>query len=98
FPGVTVNLAVHNGEELLRQLAGNLTDLAIMARPPENMDITSAPFAPHPYVFVAAPDHPLARRRKIPLHALVGEPLVLREQGSETRNSLQVCFGRRAKE
>ena len=29
-----LNLAVHNREELLAQLADNLTDLAIMVRPP----------------------------------------------------------------
>lgn len=32
--GVVLNLTVHNREELLRHLAENLTDLAIMVRPP----------------------------------------------------------------
>ena len=32
--GVTLNLAVHNREDLLHQLADNLTDLAVMVRPP----------------------------------------------------------------
>ena len=98
FPGVTLNLAVHNREELLRQLAGNLTDLAIMARAPEGADTVHASFAPHPYVFVAAPDHPLTRRRNIALHTLAHEPFVVREKGSDTRNSLEHCFGHIAKE
>jgi DNA-binding transcriptional LysR family regulator len=94
-PGVTLNLAVHNREELLHQMANNLTDLAIMVRPPRGMDTVSEPFAPHPYVIVAAPDHPLARRRRIPLAVLARERFVVREKGSDTRNSMEDAFGRR---
>ena len=94
-PGVTLNLAVHNREELLHQLAGNLTDLAIMVRPPEGMHTISEPFAPHPYVIVAAPDHPLVGRKRISLAVLAREPFVVREKGSDTRHSMEEGFGRR---
>jgi DNA-binding transcriptional LysR family regulator len=93
--GVTLNLAVHNREEILHQLADNLTDLAIMVRPPERRGTTSEPFAPHPYVIVAPPDHPLAGRRRIPVTALLREPFVVREKGSDTWNSMEDAFGRR---
>ena len=94
-PGVTLDLAVHNREELLRRMADNLTDLAVMVTPPRDRDSVSAAFAPHPYVVVAAPDHPLAGRRRIPVAALMRERFVLRERGSETRNALQRALGRR---
>ncbi len=97
-PGTTFNLAVHNREGLLRQLAGNMTDLAIMVRPPPGLETVSHPFAPHPYVIVARPDHPLARRKKIPIAALMREPFVVREKGSDTWNSMQEGFGRRVKQ
>ena len=97
-PGVALNLAVHNREELLHQLAGNLTDLAIMVRPPDGIGTVSQPFAPHPYVIVAAPDHPLVGVRKIPFAALVREPFVVRERGSDTWNSMEEGFGRRLKQ
>ena len=58
--GVTLNFGVCNRAELLEQLTDNLTDLAIMVRPPLDMDTENEPFAPHPYVIVAPPDHPLA--------------------------------------
>src|SRR5215831_4486195 len=87
-PGVTFNLTVHNRESLLRYLADNLTDLAVMVRPPTDMDIVAVPFAPHPYVIVAAPNHPLARLRQIPRPALNNERFVQREQGSDTWNSM----------
>ena len=51
--GVVLNFTVHNREELLARIADNLTDLAIMVRPPADLDAESQPFAPHPYVIVA---------------------------------------------
>lgn len=93
--GVTLNLAVHNREELLHQLAGNLTDLAVMVRPPEGMDTISESFAPHPYVIVAAPNHRLVGERNVPLAALADEAFVAREKGSDTWNSMQEGFAGR---
>ncbi|MGH8744481.1 MAG: LysR family transcriptional regulator, partial [Burkholderiales bacterium] len=94
-PGVILNLTVHNREELLRQLADNLTDLAVMVRPPQDMNTINERFAPHPYVIVAAPSHPLAAKKRIPMAILAREPFVVREKGSDTWNSMEEGFGGR---
>jgi len=94
-PGVSFNLTVHNREGLLRQIADNLTDLAVMVRPPADPDTVAVPFAPHPYVIVAAPGHPLAGGRRIPRAALTSERFIQRERGSDTWNSMREVFGRR---
>jgi DNA-binding transcriptional LysR family regulator len=91
--GVTLNFGVCNRAELLEQLTDNLTDLAIMVRPPLDMDTVNEPFAPHPYVIVAAPDHPLTARKRIPVSRLAREPFVVREKGSDTWNSMEEGFG-----
>jgi DNA-binding transcriptional LysR family regulator len=92
-PGVKLNLGVFNRQQLLQQLADNLTDLAIMVRPPRELDTVNEPFAPHPYVIVARPDHPLARRKRVPVSALLHEPWLTRERGSDTWNSMEDGFG-----
>lgn len=92
-PGVTLNLAVHNREELLRQLAENLTDLAVMVRPPDESETEHAAFAPHAYVIVAAPAHPLVGQRRISRARLLQEPFIVREKGSDTYRSMQDAFG-----
>ncbi len=92
-PDVRFNLGVFNRQQLLQQLADNLTDLAIMVRPPRELDTLNEPFAPHLYVIVARPDHPLARRRRLPLSALLNEPWLTRERGSDTWNSMEDAFG-----
>jgi DNA-binding transcriptional LysR family regulator len=92
-PGVSLNLTVHNRAELLEQLQHNQTDLAVMVRPPAERDAEHAAFAPHPYVIVAPPSHPLAGRRNIPVQEVVREPFVVREHGSDTWNSMEDGFG-----
>lgn len=92
-PGVELNLTVHNRAELLRELADNQTDLAIVVRPPEDLDTVNEPFSPHPYVVVASPRHPLAAARRIPLATLARERFVVRERGSDTRIAMARAFG-----
>jgi DNA-binding transcriptional LysR family regulator len=90
---VTLNLTVHNRAGLLAHIADNLTDLAIMVRPPTGDDTINEPFAPHAYVIVAAPNHPLAGRKRIPIATLIREPFIVRERGSDTWNSMEDGFG-----
>jgi LysR family transcriptional regulator, low CO2-responsive transcriptional regulator len=91
--GVTLNFGVCNREELLEQLTDNLTDLAIMVRPPLDMETVNEAFAPHPYVVVASPDHPLATKKRIPVSRVAREPFVVREKGSDTWTSMAEGFG-----
>ena len=92
--GVELNLSVHNRSDLLTHLADNLTDLAIMVRPPENELTVAEPFAPHPYVIVAPRDHALCDKRAITLARLVRERFIVREPGSDTRHALTDTLGR----
>jgi LysR family transcriptional regulator, low CO2-responsive transcriptional regulator len=91
--GVTLNFGVCNREELLTQMKENVTDLAVMVRPPEDEDTVAEPFAPHPYVIVAAPTHSLARTPRIPVYRIIREPFIVREKGSDTWNSMVDAFG-----
>jgi DNA-binding transcriptional LysR family regulator len=91
-PGVTVKLSANNREVVLKQLADNEVDFAIMGRPPQRMDAVAEAFARHPHVVIAAPGHPLARKRRIPLARLAEETFLIREPGSGTRALLERLF------
>lgn len=91
--GVTLNFTVHNREGLLTHIAENLTDLAIMVRPPTDLDTLNQPFAPHPYVIIAAPTHPLVGVKGVPLKRLIREPFVVRERASDTWHSMEEGLG-----
>jgi len=91
-PGVTVKLSANNREVVLKQLADNEVDFAIMGTPPQRMDAVAEAFARHPHVVIAAPGHPLAKKRRIPLARLAEETFLIREPGSGTRGLLERLF------
>ena len=64
-----------------------------MGRPPRELVTVAEPFAKHPLVIIASPDHPLAGKRRIPLKQLAGENFVIREEGSGTRAAMEHVFG-----
>ena len=95
-PRIRTRLAVANREELLERLAAHDLDLAVMSHPPADRAFAAEPFAPHPHVIVARADHPLARRRGIPLARLADEALISREPGSATRLAMDQAFAEAA--
>ncbi|HRQ04450.1 MAG TPA: LysR family transcriptional regulator [Nitrosomonas halophila] len=92
YQGITVSLNVTNRENVLRQLADNLTDLAIMGQPPDGLDIVSESFMENPLVIIAPPNHPLCGQQKIPVKRLAQEVFLVREPGSGTRNAMERFF------
>ncbi len=91
-PGVRARLTVGNREELLARLARHEIDLAVMSHAPTDPAFAAQPFAPHPHVIVAAPGHPLARKRGVALETVAREPLITREPGSATRIAMDQAF------
>ena len=91
-PGIRVRLTVQNRDELISRLAAHETDLAVISQPPSEPGHVATPFAPHPHVIAAAPSHPLAGRRRIPLSRIAQEPILTREQGSSTRLAMEQAF------
>jgi DNA-binding transcriptional LysR family regulator len=91
-PDVRMNLTVANREDIIKVLADNAIDLAIMGRPPKGLRTIAEPFAKHPLVVIAPADHPLAGKRGIPLKQLANETFLMRESGSGTRMSMERTF------
>ncbi len=91
-PGIKISLNVTNREQVLHTLGAGLNDLYILGQPPEGLAVTAIPFMENPLVVLAAPDHPLAKARNIPLARLTEEPWLLRESGSGTRKAVERLF------
>jgi DNA-binding transcriptional LysR family regulator len=90
--GVELRVSVANREQLLRQLANNEVDLAVMGEPPADLDIRSEALASQPLGILAAPEHSLAAGRAIPVVALAQHAFVVREPGSGTRAAMDRFF------
>jgi DNA-binding transcriptional LysR family regulator len=88
-PGVILELNVANRGAIVRSLAENVIDVAIMGTPPSEFETVAKIFAEHPLVFIAAGDHPLAGKALIEPQQLAHESLLIRESGSGTRSALE---------
>ena len=93
---VRVRLLVDNREEVSRLLIANEVDLAIMGRPPADLEAEAVSFAPHPLVIVGGADHPLAGRARISIKDVAMETMIVRESGSGTRSAMEEFFSQHA--
>jgi LysR family transcriptional regulator, low CO2-responsive transcriptional regulator len=90
--GVEIQLATGNREQLVKMLQANEVDIAIMGRPPKELQTRAEPFAAHPHVFVAAVNHPLVERGHLRVEDLRGYDFIVREKGSGTRAATEKFF------
>ncbi|KFB66416.1 LysR family transcriptional regulator [Candidatus Accumulibacter vicinus] len=89
---VRIRMLIDNRDTVSRLLAGNEVDLAIMGRPPDELDAVAVAFAPHPLVIIASAAHPLSRLPSVAVEDLVDEMLIVRESGSGTRSAMEEFF------
>lgn len=92
YPGVDVSLAVENRDAVVERLRQDADDFTIMMMPPVELRLAVLPFLDNPLVALAPRDHPLTRRRRVPLQTLAAEPLLVREKGSGTRMASEQFF------
>jgi DNA-binding transcriptional LysR family regulator len=91
-PNINVILQVANRDAVLKQLADNSTDLAIMGQTPSESDVTAESFLENPLVVIAATSHPLAKLKQVKFAQLASETFLSREIGSGTRSAMERVF------
>ncbi len=91
-PNVEMRVLVGNRADMIAGLEKFNLDVALMGYPPEHFPLERVVIGDHPHVVIAAPDHWMVRRRRIPLHEIAREPLLLREPGSGTRSLMLGLF------
>lgn len=92
YRGVEVRVTVGNRDQLDRQLHDREIDLAIMGRPPRELDVRAEAFAANPLGVIAAADHPLVIEKAILPSRLDSELFIVRESGSGTRGAMEAFF------
>lgn len=87
-PGIRLSLAMGNADRVLEDLADYRTDIAVVGRAPRDGRFHVLPFGSAPLAVFVAVGHPWAKRASVRLADLAGQPMVLREPGSLTRQVL----------
>jgi LysR family transcriptional regulator, low CO2-responsive transcriptional regulator len=91
-PGVDIQISIGNRDQLVSMLQNSEVDIAVMGRPPKELQTRAEPFAAHPHVFVAAIDHPLAQRDHLSVEDLRPYDFIVREKGAGTRAAMEKFF------
>jgi DNA-binding transcriptional LysR family regulator len=91
---VRVELKISNTRAIVTQILQRELDLGMVGRwPKEDVgELEMSTYAEDEIVLVASPSHPLARRKQVPLDEVMAEGLVIREQGSATREAAEESF------
>jgi LysR family transcriptional regulator for metE and metH len=91
-PGIDLRITIGNRAEMIEGLNRYAIDIAVMGRPPDQLDVDVNVIGDHPHVIIAPPDHALARRANIAPSELAGETFLVREPGSGTRGLMERFF------
>ncbi len=94
YPGVNVNIKIGNSEEILRHLFDFKSDIGVFSRVPDDERLNIVSLRDDPLVAVISKEHAWASRKSIRFSELEGQPLVLRERGSTTRQMIEDEFAR----
>lgn len=91
-PGLDVSLQVFQSEILQRKLLDGELDVAILSSRPRSHLLVSEPYYEEEIVVIAPPDHPLTKKRSVPLELLTKEPLITHEKNTPIRDMLEEAF------
>jgi DNA-binding transcriptional LysR family regulator len=93
-PGVEIALKIQRSDNLEKKLLKGELDLAILVFAARSPNLISEPYRDEEIVVVAPPQHPLARRRSVPLDLIAKERLIAQEKGALVRDMVERGFAK----
>jgi len=94
-PGVEVILRVDRSRNLERKLLEGELDVAILGRAPCSVLLLGEAYREEELVVIAPPQHPLSKRRSVPLELVAKEPFIAQQRLDRIRDIIQLAFAER---
>ncbi len=94
YPGIAVALSIGNTQTITQRIINQELDLGMVGSHPvpDHPELGLIDYLEDEIVLVTAPQHPLAQQATVTAAQAVESGLILREQGSATRNTAERCF------
>jgi LysR family transcriptional regulator, low CO2-responsive transcriptional regulator len=92
FPSIEIKATIRRSGILEEGLLDGKIDVALMGNPPKSRLIVARPYREENVVVVAPPNHPLTKRRSVPLELLAKEPIVAEEEAHLTTQAVERVF------
>jgi DNA-binding transcriptional LysR family regulator len=94
FPNITVQMGVGNTQEVVQNVLTFKVDLGFIGHTESHEKLVVIPFIEEELVIIVPPSHEFGRRSTIQLSRLNGQPFIMREQGSMTREEVERIFNK----
>jgi DNA-binding transcriptional LysR family regulator len=90
YPGIKINLCISDSASIGAKVRHKELDLGIVGFPITEGDIVCTPWAKDYLVLIVSSQHKWAQLKSIDLEELKKEPIILREPGSGTRQTIEM--------
>lgn len=87
YPGLDTSLSFANSQQLQDDILGHRLDIAVFSRVDRRVEFHTLAYDQPRLVAIVGKTHPWSRRKAIDVRMLNGQPLILREPGSEVRRA-----------
>jgi DNA-binding transcriptional LysR family regulator len=88
-PRVAITLQISDTRGIVQTVLDGLVDAGVVGADPGNRGLEARALMPDELVLVVPPSHPWSGRSEASLNELRGEPLIVREAGSGSRQALE---------
>jgi DNA-binding transcriptional LysR family regulator len=95
YPQVEAKVTIADTGDVVEKVLTHECDIGFIGAPIERPRLTLTPLTKDEIVLAVYPDHPFAGQEAIRLKELQGQRLILREEGSGTRRSLEQLLAER---
>ena len=92
FPLVQVGLDSDNSHGVMRKILDAVTDVAITGHPGEDPRLYAVRLGSHEVQIFVNREHPWAQLESVKLRQLDGQPMIMREIGSMTRDAIEITM------
>ncbi|TAG45788.1 MAG: LysR family transcriptional regulator [Betaproteobacteria bacterium] len=92
YPGIDIDLAIENRDAVVRRLEQDQDDVAVMMMPPSKLSLETMSVMDNPLVLIAPINHPWSLSKTVPFKTWASASLLMREQGSGTRQAALEFF------
>ncbi len=96
FPDIKIELNEGSSHDMALSLLQFKNEVAVIAKTGDIEGLRYIPFSQEEMVLIAAPGHPLARRKAINFKMLAAVPFIMKDRGSGTRRLVDDLFEQNA--
>ena len=92
YPGVTISLSISDTDQIIQDILSGVLELGIVGAKTSDKKILQEKLIEDEMRLIVSADHKWSRKKSVNLTMMFQEPFIIRERGSGTLKSIQLCL------